>query len=76
MRSSCVAFALMVIPFTAGATDMSYGANNFYQSEQVSREQISFKNQFQMTTALRGRMLTPVNSAKRPIAWRVSLKSC
>jgi len=50
MRSLFVAFALMVIPFTAGAADMSYGANNFYKSEQVSLERVSFKNQFQMTT--------------------------
>jgi len=43
-------FALMAISLTAGAADMSHGANNFFKSDQVSLERVTFKNQFQMTT--------------------------
>jgi len=43
-------FALMAISLTAGAADMSHGANNFFKSDQVSLERVIFKNQFQMTT--------------------------
>ncbi|MBK4992400.1 alpha/beta hydrolase [Pseudomonas sp. S37] len=38
---------------------MSHGANNFFKSEQVSLERVSFKNQFQMTTV--GNLFVPKN---------------
>ncbi|RIZ40707.1 alpha/beta hydrolase [Pseudomonas putida] len=59
MKSLIVAFALMASSFTAGAADMSHGANNFYKSEQVSLERVSFKNQFQMSTV--GNLFVPKN---------------
>lgn len=59
MKSLFVAFALMASSLTAGAADMSHGANNFYQSEQVSLERVSFKNQFQMNTV--GNLFVPKN---------------
>ncbi|MCX2812448.1 MULTISPECIES: alpha/beta hydrolase [unclassified Pseudomonas] len=46
---------------------MSHGANNFYQSEQVSLERVTFKNQFQMTTV--GNLYLPTKqsvNAKHP----------
>jgi fermentation-respiration switch protein FrsA (DUF1100 family) len=49
----------MASSLTAGAADMSHGANNFYQSEQVSLERVSFKNQFQMNTV--GNLFVPKN---------------
>lgn len=67
MKSLFVAFALMVSSLTAGAADMSHGANNFYQSEQVSLERVTFKNQFQMTTV--GNLYLPTKqsvNAKHP----------
>lgn len=59
MKSLIIAFALMASSLTAGAADMSHGANNFYKSEQVSLERISFKNQFQMNTV--GNLFVPKN---------------
>ncbi|GLO12057.1 membrane protein [Pseudomonas putida] len=49
----------MASSLTAGAADMSHGANNFYKSEQVSLERVSFKNQFQMNTV--GNLFIPKN---------------
>jgi len=62
MKSLFVAFALMASSLTAGAADMSHGANNFYKSEQVSLERVSFKNQFQMNTV--GNLFTPKNLSR------------
>ncbi|MFJ4113444.1 alpha/beta hydrolase [Pseudomonas sp. WHRI 8519] len=57
MKTLFLAFALMASSFTAGAADMSHEADNFYKSDQVSRERVSFKNQFQMTTV--GNLFVP-----------------
>ncbi|WP_085677559.1 MULTISPECIES: alpha/beta hydrolase [unclassified Pseudomonas] len=62
MKSLFVAFALMASSLTAGAADMSHGANNFYKSEQVSLERVSFKNQFQMNTV--GNLFVPKNLSR------------
>lgn len=59
MKSLFVAFALMACSLTAGAADMSHGADNFYKSDQVSLERVSFKNQFQMNTV--GNLFVPEN---------------
>lgn len=59
MKSLFVAFALMAYSLTAGAADMSHGADNFYKSDQVSLERVSFKNQFQMNTV--GNLFVPEN---------------
>lgn len=40
--------ALSVISIPVLAQDMSNGADNFYQSEQVTVEKVAFKNQYQM----------------------------
>ncbi|ODB38106.1 hypothetical protein A9L43_20790 [Pseudomonas mosselii] len=67
MKSLFVTFALMASSLTAGAADMSHGANNFYQSEQVSLERVTFKNQFQMITV--GNLYLPTKqsvNAKHP----------
>ncbi|MGO3984244.1 alpha/beta hydrolase [Pseudomonas sp. SAS7] len=59
MKSLFVAFALMASSITAGAADMSHGADNFYKSDQVSLQRVSFKNQFQMSTV--GNLFVPKN---------------
>ncbi|MBP2843015.1 alpha/beta hydrolase [Pseudomonas sp. PNP] len=67
MKSLFVTFALMASSLTAGAADMSHGANNFYQSEQVSLERVTFKNQFRMITV--GNLYLPTKqsvNAKHP----------
>ncbi|WP_323614840.1 alpha/beta hydrolase [Pseudomonas putida] len=59
MKSLFVAVALMASSLTAGAADMSHGSDNFYKSDQVSLERVSFKNQFQMHTV--GNLFVPEN---------------
>jgi hypothetical protein len=46
------------IPF-AEAQDMSNGANNFYTSDKVTLEKVTFKDQYQMKVA--GNLYTPKN---------------
>src|SRR3954470_10016160 len=57
---------LTVLAFVAGvltnststkAQDMSNGADNFYKSDKVAVEKVTFKNQYQMTIA--GNLLIP-----------------
>ena len=42
---------------TAKAQDMSNGANNFYTSDKVTVQKVTFKNQYQMNVA--GNLFTP-----------------
>src|SRR5437016_13376813 len=49
------------------AADMSNGADNFYKSDKVTAQKVTFKNQYNMTVA--GNLFIPNNlnqSAKRP----------
>lgn len=48
MRALTLLFGLLISAFGASAADMSRGADNFYQSDKVTREKVSFKNQYQM----------------------------
>jgi uncharacterized protein len=53
--------------FAALAADLSNGADNFYQSDQVAAQKVTFKNQYDMD--LVGNLFLPKNSdqnAKRP----------
>src|SRR4051812_48830687 len=43
----------------AKAQDLSNGANNFYTSDQVTLEKVTFKSQYQMNVA--GNLLVPKN---------------
>ena len=45
---------------TAKAQDMSNGANNFYTSDKVNLQKVTFKNQYQMNVA--GNLFTPKTS--------------
>ncbi|MFJ4066193.1 alpha/beta hydrolase [Pseudomonas sp. NPDC089996] len=67
MKHLITAMTLMAGSIGAEAADMSHGANNFYRSEQVSFERVTFKNQFQMTTV--GNLFLPKKqdvNAKHP----------
>lgn len=51
MKKLLLSLALAAIPFTASGQDMSNGANNFYQSDRLTLEKITFTNQYQMKVA-------------------------
>jgi fermentation-respiration switch protein FrsA (DUF1100 family) len=48
MRTLLLSLALAATSFTATGQDMSNGANNFYRSDRLSTEKVSFNNQYQM----------------------------
>ena len=52
------AMSVLNIPF-AKAQDMSNGADNFYTSDRVTVQKVTFKNQYQMNVA--GNLFTPNN---------------
>jgi len=62
-RARVYAVALGILSITtvprARAQDMSHGANNFYVSDQVTVQKVTFKNQYQMTVA--GNLFIPKN---------------
>ncbi|KPW46477.1 Dienelactone hydrolase [Pseudomonas syringae pv. antirrhini] len=48
MRKIVLMLALLASSFTAMGQDMSHGADNFYKSDKVTVEKVTFKNQYQM----------------------------
>jgi hypothetical protein len=59
--------ALLFAPGVAFAADMSKGADNFYRSDKVTMQKVTFKNQYQMNVA--GNLFIPKNlnrNAKNP----------
>lgn len=48
MKNITLALGLLISAFAATAADMSKGADNFYQSDKVTRQKVTFKNQYQM----------------------------
>ena len=62
-----VLLGLLTSPFFVMAADMSNGADNFYTSERVVVQKVTFKNQYQMKVA--GNLFIPKNinrNAKNP----------
>jgi fermentation-respiration switch protein FrsA (DUF1100 family) len=56
--ASAAAIAMTSIPTTtAEAQDMSNGADNFYVSDKVTKQKVSFQNQYKMTIV--GNLFTP-----------------
>src|SRR5206468_8893329 len=51
--------ALLISSFSAMAADMSHGADNFYKSDKVTAQKVTFKNQYNMTVA--GNLFIPKN---------------
>lgn len=59
--------ALWIAPLTATGADMSHGADNFYASDKVTVEKVTFDNQYRMKVA--GNLFIPRNldrSARHP----------
>ena len=64
MKNLLMALALTVSAVAAATgADMSAGADNFYQSKQVTAHKVTFKNQYQMTVA--GNLFVPKNLDRR-----------
>lgn len=55
--------AAAIIQLPAAAQDLSRGANNFYQSDAVTMQKVSFKNQYNMTVV--GNLFFPKNLDQR-----------
>ncbi|HEP0584819.1 TPA: alpha/beta hydrolase [Klebsiella aerogenes] len=48
MNKFALALGMFISAFAASAADMSRGADNFYKSEKVTQQKVTFKNQYQM----------------------------
>lgn len=48
MKKLLALIALLITPLIATGADMSHGANNFYTSDRLTTEKVSFNNQYQM----------------------------
>lgn len=48
IKGLTLSVALAASPFTASGQDLSHGADNFYKSERLTTELVSFDNQYQM----------------------------
>lgn len=48
MKKLLLSLALAASSFTAMGQDMSHGANNFYKSDRLTTEKVSFNNQYRM----------------------------
>src|SRR5690606_16882604 len=59
MRTLVLALGLALSPLIAQGADMSNGANNFYTSEQVTLQKVTFKNQYGMDVV--GNLFVPKN---------------
>ncbi len=51
MKSLLLALSVLVTSFSSMGADMSNGADNFYKSEQVTMEKVTFNNQYGMQVA-------------------------
>lgn len=60
MKMLTLLFGLLVSTFAATGADMSHGADNFYKSDKVNAEKVTFKNQYQMDVV--GMLFTPKNA--------------
>jgi uncharacterized protein len=59
MKKITTTLAILTSPFAAMATDLSNGADNFYKSDKVTEQKVTFKNQYKMTVA--GNLFMPKN---------------
>ena len=51
LSTSGVLLGLLISPLSVMAADMSNGADNFYTSDRVTVQKVTFKNQYQMNVA-------------------------
>lgn len=59
MKKLMMSLAAIASPLAVIGSDMSHGADNFYKSDKVNTEKVTFKNQYHMTVA--GNLFTPKN---------------
>nr|WP_111455227.1 alpha/beta hydrolase [Pseudomonas sp. URMO17WK12:I6] len=59
MKGIFLALGLLVTSFSSMGADMSNGADNFYKSDKVTVEKVTFKNQYGMKVA--GNLFTPTD---------------
>lgn len=67
MKKFTVVLGLLISSFAASAADMSGGADNFYKSDKVTQQKVTFKNQYQMNVI--GNLFIPKSmnqNAKKP----------
>ena len=67
MKKLFLLLSLWIAPLTATGADMSHGADNFYASNNVTLEKVTFDNQYRMKVA--GNLFIPRNldrSARHP----------
>lgn len=57
MHKLTLALGLLISSFAATAADMSNGADNFFKSEKVMQQKVTFKNQYQMNVT--GNLFVP-----------------
>ncbi|MDB6170802.1 MAG: hypothetical protein JWL59_113 [Chthoniobacteraceae bacterium] len=60
MKNLIMSLTLLAGSFAAMGADMSNGADNFYKSDKVTTQNVTFKNQYNMTVA--GSLFTPKNA--------------
>ena len=67
MNKFALALGMFISAFAASAADMCRGADNFYKSEKVTQQKVTFKNQYQMNVV--GNLFMPKTlnqNAKNP----------
>jgi len=62
MKKIIMTLAILSSPLAAMAADLSNGADNFYKSDKVTAQKVTFKNQYKMTVA--GNLFIPKNLNK------------
>jgi hypothetical protein len=62
MKKILMTLAILSSPLAAMAADLSNGADNFYKSDKVTAQNVTFKNQYKMTVA--GNLFIPKNPNK------------
>ncbi|MGO4741822.1 alpha/beta hydrolase [Serratia quinivorans] len=60
MRKFSLLLGLFISSFAATGADMSNGADNFYRSDKVTQQKVTFKNQYQMNVT--GNLFMPKES--------------
>jgi fermentation-respiration switch protein FrsA (DUF1100 family) len=59
MKKIIMTLAILTSPLAGMAADLSNGADNFYKSDKVTEQNVTFKNQYKMTVA--GNLFIPKN---------------
>ncbi len=63
MRKFTTLLGLLISSFAVIGADMSHGADNFYKSDRVTQQKVTFKNQYQMTVT--GNLFIPNDMNKQ-----------